>query len=92
MFSVEHAKFAASIFHELEIPGIFSTCNYHILRIYTFRESCQFFGIEDCLSEQLQSCDGLKFDQMKAHLFIQDQNHSTHYFEINVLTRGVINS
>ncbi len=34
------------------------------------------------LFEQLRSCDGLNFSQLKAHLFIQDKNQSTHYFEM----------
>ncbi len=34
------------------------------------------------LLEWLESCDGLKFSQLKVYLFIQDKNQSLYYFEL----------
>ncbi len=77
----EHAKSATSNFQDFEVLGIFTACNFHIVSIYTFMGSCQFFMLQNCLS-LLQSCGGLKFGQLKAYLFIQDKNQSTYYFEM----------
>ncbi len=49
--TVEHAKFTTWNFHEFEVPGIFATCNFHVVRTNTFRRPCQSFLLEDCLSD-----------------------------------------
>ncbi len=82
---VEHAKVATWIVHELEVLGILSTCNIHILQIYTFRRSSCFFFFAWRLLEWLRSCDRLKMGQLKAHLFIQTKTKqlTTLIFVIN---------
>ncbi len=74
--TVEHAKFVTLNCCESDIPGIVATCNFHILRSYKFRGSCYIFfawRLIDWL--RMQSCDVLKFGQLKAYLFIQDKTN-----------------
>ncbi len=63
-------------FDHVEVPSIVTTCNLHVLRTYTFRG---FMPV--CfawrLLEWLWRYDGIKFGQLKAHLFIQDKKQST---------------
>ncbi len=59
------------IFCVLEALGIFATCHFHILRICTFSRPCQLFCL---LVEQLQSCAGLNFGQLKAYLMMLDKD------------------
>ncbi len=79
-YTVKHAKFASWNLDELEALGIFPKYKLHLVSIYTFWGRCQLFFAWRLL-KQLQRCDGLKFGQLKAHLFTQEKNQSTHYFE-----------
>ncbi len=76
--TLEHEKFNTWNLWELEVPGIFTICNFHNVKIYTLKGSCQFYLLENCLS----GCEVvmvLNFGQLKAHLFIPDKNQWTHY-------------
>ncbi len=41
--TVEHATFTTSNIHGFKVPGLIAICNFHVLRTYTFRGSCQSF-------------------------------------------------
>ncbi len=50
LYTVKHVKFTTWNVHEFEVPCIFTTCDFHVLRTYTFRGSYQSFLLDDCLS------------------------------------------
>ncbi len=84
--SVKHAKFTTSHFSEFEVPGIFI---FHHMKYLCF-ESLHIQGIMLVffawrLPELLESYDGVKFGQLKAHLVswkLKTKINSYVYFEM----------
>ncbi len=93
--NIEHGKFTTWEFHELEVPGLFATCNVCDLRIYIFRGWCQVCCFAWWLFERLwykvwsfessfihsrqKAIDPLLWDVLNKSMIHLQCSHSQHF-------------